>query len=99
MSSEELNGHKIFGLTNSIIKIMLNSISIQEQTGTIILSNSNNLIKKKRFCSSNSRLIIYQRKNSQRQRFNWLLNPNRKIDYAFKSDPALEHTRFDFHSL
>jgi hypothetical protein len=112
MTHEELNGHKIFGLTKPIIKIMLNqiyinSLSIHEQINTIILplSSSNNqnsrcLIKKKlsnkKFFSSNSRLNIYQRKNSQRQRFSWLLNPHRKIEYALKSfeiDDALIHAR------
>jgi hypothetical protein len=103
MTNEELNGHKIFGLTKPIIKIMLNqiyinSLSIHEQINTIILSNNHNsrcLIKKKKF-SSNSRLNIYQRKNSQRQRFGWLLNPHRKIEYALKSfeiDDALIHAR------
>ena len=102
MSNEELNGHKIFGLTKSIVKIMLNSLLNQEQNETIILSNNSNLIKKRKIFSSNSRLNIYQRKNSQRQRFNWLLNPNRKIQYALKSfeiDPALEYARLIFYSI
>jgi len=103
MTNEELNGHKIFGLTKSIIKIMLNQMTInQKQTNTIILSNNNSncLIKKsknnKKKFSSNSRLNIYQRKSSQRQRFNWLLNPNRKIEYAletFELDDALAYAR------
>ncbi|CAF1127439.1 unnamed protein product [Rotaria sordida] len=112
MSNEELNGHHIFGLTKSIIKIMLNqiyinSLLIEKQTNTILLplssSNKNNSIyflKKKnlnkKILLSNSRLNIYQRKNSQRQRFNWLLNPNRKIEYALKSfeiDDALAYAR------
>ncbi len=101
MTNEELNGHHIFGLTKSMIKILFNQIqSNQEQTGTIILSNSTSLIKKKntnkKSVPSNSRLNIYQRKSSQRQRFNWLLNPNRKIQYAlntFEIDDALVHAR------
>ncbi|CAF3914064.1 unnamed protein product [Adineta steineri] len=111
MTNEELNGHRIFGLTRSIIKIMLNQIylnsfSIQENTSTIILPLSSNhnistsSIKKKlnhkKIFPPNSRLNIYQRKNSKRQRFNWLLNPNRKIEYALKSfeiDDALEFAR------
>ncbi|CAF1534163.1 unnamed protein product, partial [Adineta steineri] len=81
----------------------LNSFSIQENTSTIILPLSSNhnistgSIKKKlnhkKIFPPNSRLNIYQRKNSKRQRFNWLLNPNRKIEYALKSfeiDDALE---------
>jgi hypothetical protein len=102
MTNEELNGHKIFGLTKSIVKILLNSLLNQEQNETIILSNNSNLIKKRKFVSSNSRLNIYQRKSSQRQRFNWLLNPNRKIQYALKSfeiDPALEYARLIFYSI
>jgi hypothetical protein len=107
MTNEELNGHQIFGLTKLIVKTMLNQIYFnQEQTGRIILSNNSNknsknyfikkIKKNKKNFSSNSRLNIYQRKSSQRQRFNWLLNPNRKIEYALKTfeiDDALEHTR------
>ncbi|CAF3195602.1 unnamed protein product [Rotaria sp. Silwood2] len=112
MRNEELNGHEIFGLKKSIVKIMLNqiymnSLSTEKQTDTIILplssSNKNDSIcflkkknSNKKILSSNSRLNIYQRKNSQRQRFNWLLNPNRKIEYALKSfeiDDALAHAR------
>ncbi len=96
MSNEELNGHQIFGLTKSMIKQMFN----HEQTESMILSNTNCLIKKKshskKVLISNSRLNIYQRKSSQRQRFNWLLNPNRKIEYAlntFEIDPALDYAR------
>ncbi len=92
MSNEELNGHQIFGLTKSMIKQMFNE--------TMILSNSNYLIKKKshskKVLLENSRLNIYQRKSSQRQRFNWLLNPNRKIEYAlntFEIDQALVYAR------
>ncbi len=107
MTNDELNGHNIFGLTKSIIKIILNSNN-QEQINTIILSNNNNnnnndsncLVKKKtnnkKNFLPNSRLNIYQRKSSQRQRFNWLLNPNRKIEYAlntFEIDEALAYTR------
>ncbi|CAF4812089.1 unnamed protein product [Rotaria sp. Silwood1] len=117
MRNEELNGHHIFGLTKSIIKIMLNqiyinSLSTDKQTDTIILplsssssssSNKNNSIcflkkknSNKKILPLNARLNIYQRKHSQRQRFNWLSNPNRKIEYALKSfeiDDALDHAR------
>ncbi|CAM4890394.1 unnamed protein product [Rotaria socialis] len=112
MRNDELNGHQIFGLTKSIVKIMLNQLylnssSIEKQSDTILLplssSNKNDstyFIKKKnstkKIPSSNSRLNIYQRKNSQRQRFNWLLNPNRKIEYAlnsFEIDDALAHAK------
>lgn len=112
MRNEELNGHQIFGLTKSIVKIMLNQLylnssQIERPRDTILLplssSNKNStigFIKKKnsnkKVVSSTSRLNIYQRKNSQRQRFNWLLNPNRKVEYALKSfeiDEALAYAR------
>jgi hypothetical protein len=114
MTNEELNGHKIFGLTKPIVRILLNQLRInllptQEQTKAIILplssslnkNNSKCLFKKKnsnkKISSINSRLNVYQRKSHQRQRFGWLLNQNRKIEYALKSfeiDDALAHARY-----
>ncbi|CAF4437216.1 unnamed protein product, partial [Adineta steineri] len=47
MTNEELNGHKIFGLTKPIIKIMLNQMyTNQQQIGSIILplSSSSTLL-------------------------------------------------------
>ena len=112
MTSDQLNGHRIFGLTKTIVKIMLNqvyisSLSTQEQANTIILplsstSNKHNsifCIKKKvhnKNSSASSRSNIYQRKSSQRQRFSWLSNPNKKIEYTLRSfeiDDALAHAR------
>jgi hypothetical protein len=106
MTNEELNGHKIFGLTKPIIKIMLHQMyTNQQQIGTIILplSSSTNHstclpenFNKKISLSSGSRSTIYERKTRERQRFGWLLNQSRKIEYALKSfeiDNALFHAR------
>ncbi|CAF3763812.1 unnamed protein product [Rotaria sordida] len=119
MTNEELNGHKIFGLTKPIIQIMLNQMyTNQQQIGTIILplssssssslsnniSNNNNNnsscsienFNKKKLLSSCSRSNIYERKTRERQRFGWLLNQSRKIEYALKSfeiDNALIYAR------
>ncbi|CAF0824467.1 unnamed protein product [Adineta steineri] len=111
MTNEELNGHKIFGLTKPIIKIMLNQMyTNQQQIGSIILplsSSSSTLLNnnptcslenysKKSSSSSCSRSNVYDRKTRERQRFGWLLNQSRKIEYALKSfeiDDALAYTR------
>ncbi|CAF4565327.1 unnamed protein product, partial [Rotaria sp. Silwood2] len=116
MTNEELNGHKIFGLTKPIIQIMLNQMytNQQQQIGTIILplsSSTSSLLNnttnnnstcsienfnKKKFLSSCSRSNIYDRKTRERQRFGWLLNQSRKIEYALKSfeiDNALVYAR------
>jgi hypothetical protein len=109
MTNEELNGHKIFGLTKPIIKIMLNQMYTDQQPiGTIILplsssSSSNNNstcsienFNRKNLLSSCSRLNTFERKTRERQRFGWLLNQSRKIEYALKSfeiDNALAHAR------
>jgi hypothetical protein len=109
MTNDELNGHKIFGLTKPIIKIMLNQMyTNQQQIGTIILPLSSSLLNnnnstsstenltKKNSLSSGSRSNIYERKIRERQRFGWLLNQSRKIEYALKSfenDNALLHAR------
>jgi len=115
MTNDELNGHKIFGLTKPIIKIMLNQMyTNQQQIGTIILplsssslllnNNSTGLTEnfiKKNSSSYGSRLNIYERKTRERQRFGWLLNQSRKIEYALKSfenDNALLHARLIFIS-
>jgi len=113
MTNDELNGHKIFGLTKPIIKIMLNQMyTNQQQIGTIILplssssllnNNSTGLTEnfiKKNSSSYGSRLNIYERKTRERQRFGWLLNQSRKIEYALKSfenDNALLHARLIFY--
>ncbi len=117
MTNDELNGHKIFGLTKPIIKIMLNQMyTNQQQIGTIILplssSSSSSLnnnstcttenFSKKNSLSSGSRSNIYERKARERQRFGWLLNQSRKIEYALKSfeiDDALLHARYTFFFL
>jgi hypothetical protein len=108
MTNEELNGHKMFGLTKPIIKIMLNQMytnSPSQPTETIILplssssalnNNSTENSNKKNLLSSSSRSNIYERKTRERQRFGWLLNHSRKIEYALKSfeiDDALVHAR------
>ncbi len=109
MTNEELNGHKIFGLTKPIIKTMLKQMYTNEQQiGTILLplSSSSTLnhsttsleenFNKKNSFTSCTRLNIYERKNRERQRFGWLLNQSRKIEYALKSfeiDNALFHAR------
>ncbi len=115
MTNDELNGHKIFGLTKPIIKIMLNQMyTNQQQIGTIILPlssssslNNNNSASltenftKKNSSSYGSRSNIYERKTRERQRFGWLLNQSRKIEYALKSfenDNALLHARLIFIS-
>jgi hypothetical protein len=61
---------------------------------------ANGLIKRKtnrnKSSTFNSRMNSYQRKMSQRQRFNWLSNPNRKPEYALNSfaiDDALTFAR------
>ena len=110
MSNEELNGHKIFGLTKPIVKTMLSQMyTDQQQIGNILLplssaaatigNNSINLdenFNKKNSNLSGSRSNIYERKTRERQRFGWLLNQSRKIEYAQKSfeiDNALYHAR------
>jgi hypothetical protein len=110
MTNEQLNVHKIFGLTKPIIKIMLNQMyTNQQQIGTILLplssssSNNNNNstcslenFNKKNLLSSCSRSNIHERKTRERQRFGWLLNQSRKIEYALKSfeiDNALAYSR------
>jgi hypothetical protein len=110
MTNEELNGHKIFGLTKPIIKIMLKQMySNEQQIGTILLplsSSSSSLLNhstsldenfnKKTSFSSCARSNTYERKARERQRFGWLLNQSRKIEYALKSfeiDNALFHAR------
>ncbi|CAF4746094.1 unnamed protein product [Rotaria sp. Silwood1] len=112
MTNEELNGHKVFGLTKPIIQIMLNQMyTNQQQIGTIILplsssSSSNNNynnstcsienFNKKKILLSCSRSNIYERKTRERQRFGWLLNQSRKIEYAlnsFEIDNALAYAR------
>lgn len=89
MTNEQLNGHHIFGLTKSLIKTIFH----YQQTGKMPLKKKFHC---KRRCLPNSRLMIYQRKSSQRPRFHWLLNPNRKIEYllhTFHIDPALAYAR------
>ncbi|UJR31282.1 hypothetical protein I4U23_018782 [Adineta vaga] len=109
MTNEELNGHKIFGLTKPIIKIMLNQMyTNQQQIGSTLLplssssttplidNSTNDIFNKKNLLSSCSRTNTYDRKTRERQRFGWLLNQSRKIEYALKSfeiDDALAHAR------
>ncbi|CAF0860056.1 unnamed protein product, partial [Adineta ricciae] len=109
MTNDELNGHKIFGLTKPIIKILLNQMyTNQQQIGSTVLPlssssttpltnpTSNDTLPKKNLLSSCSRTNTYERKTRERQRFGWLLNQSRKIDYALKSfeiDEALAHAR------
>jgi hypothetical protein len=110
MTNEQLNGHKIFGLTKPIVKVMLNQMyTNQQQIGNIVLplssSNNNNNnnstcsienFTKKNLLLSCSRSNIYDRKTRERQRFGWLLNQSRKIEYALKSfeiDNALAYSR------
>ncbi|CAF3372679.1 unnamed protein product [Rotaria socialis] len=123
MVHDELNGHKMFGLTKSIIQIMLNQMytNQQQQTGTTILlplsssssslslntinnnnNNNNNStcsienFTKKKMLSSSSRSNTFDRRTRERQRFGWLLNHSRKIEYALKSfeiDNALAYAR------
>lgn len=113
MTSDELSGHKVFGLTRPIIKVMLNQMySTQQTTGATVLplssSGANNAVNsyesysKKSLSSSASRSNVYERKMRERHRFGWLLNQSRKIDYALKSfeiDDALAHARYVFISL
>ena len=109
MGNDELNGHQIFGLSKPIVKTMLHrmyilSTSSADEERNVILplstSTSSPLVKKKVSRKKpvlwNSRSTIYQRKHSRRQRFGWLENPHRKIEYAMKSfviDDALAHAR------
>jgi hypothetical protein len=108
MSNEELNGHRIFGLTKPIVKTMLKQMySNEQQIGTILLPLSSSLtlnqptsveenFNKKNSQAACARLNIYERKARERQRFGWLLNQSRKIEYALKSfeiDNALFHAR------
>ena len=89
MTNEELSGHQIFGLTNSMIKTILH----YEQTGKISIKKKTHAKKR---VPPNSRLNIYQRKSSQRSRFHGLFNPNRTIEYllnTFEIDPALAYAR------
>ena len=89
-------------------QIYQRSSSNQEQNSpvTLPLSSSsknkhpNGLLKRKmnrsKTSTLSSRVVNYQRKSSQRQRFNWLCNPNRKLEYALNSfaiDDALTYAR------
>lgn len=109
MGNDELNGHQIFGLFKSTVKTMLHrmytlSTSSSDEERNVILplsaSTPSQLAKKKvsrkKPALWSSRLTVYQRKHSRRQRFGWLENPHRKIEYAMKSfviDDALAHVR------
>ena len=105
MTNEQLNGHQMFGLTKPIVNSILTQLYANEQTNeTICLPlssistnvnvNENNLKKNTNLIGSRSN--VYERKTRERQRFGWLLNQSRKIDYAVKSfeiDSALYHAR------
>ena len=109
ITDEQANGHRIFGLTKPIIKTMFKQMSSNEpQIGNILLplssSNSNNSssnfeenLSRKTSNNACARSNIYERKARERQRFGWLLNQSRKIEYALKSfeiDNALFHARY-----
>lgn len=118
MNNEDLNGHKIFGLTKPIVYTMLNQIYMNSPsrkaptTGALILplsspsmtSTSFNApcptepINKKASLSATTRTNLYERKNRERQRFGWLVNQSRKIEYALRSfevDDAFVHAKYD----
>lgn len=111
MTKEESNGHRIFGLTKPILKTMFKQMSTNEpQIGNILLplsipSNMTNLSstsdenfsRKTSMNTARVRSNVYERKTRERQRFGWLLNQSRKIEYALKSfeiDNALYHARY-----
>ena len=55
-------------------------------------------INKKSLLSSSTRTNLYERKTRERQRFGWLMNYSRKIEYALRSfepDDAFVHARYD----
>jgi hypothetical protein len=79
--------------TGSIV-LPLSSSSSSHMSSTS--TSHTDMINKKHSLSSSSRTNIYERKFRERQRFGWLLNHSRKIDYALKSfeiDDALVHAR------
>ena len=109
MANDELNGHRIFGLTKPIVQILLNQMynhtsSTEQQIGNIVLplsssSSSNQSTEtwnKKLPRLPCSRSNLHERRTRERQRFGWLLNQSRKIAYALQSfeiDEALAHAR------
>ena len=109
MTNDELNGHRIFGLTKPIVQILLNQMynhtsSTEQQIGNIILplssssssTQSTETWNKKPPRLPCSRTNLHERRTRERQRFGWLLNQSRKIAYALQSfeiDDALAHAR------
>jgi len=100
MNNDELNGHRIFGLTKTIVKQLFQRMFSQrfgstgvEESSTPILylsspSSSRQWLKKKFRRSQKtfaSRSSIYHRKSSQRRCFDWLTNPHRTLQSALDS--------------
>lgn len=74
------------------------SSSSSSSSSILIVHPDENLLKKNSILSG-SRANIYERKTRDRQRFGWLLNQSRKIEYAVKSfeiDTALHHARYAY---
>lgn len=111
LTKEESNGHRIFGLTKVILKTLFKQMSSNEpQIGNLLLPISiasnipnlsstidENFSRKTSMNNASTRLNIHERKTRERQRFGWLLNQSRKIEYALKSfeiDNALFHARY-----